>query len=509
MIGGTAAAQGDIPGMLGLTYENANYGGAILIRRDDLNRAVALTAAHCLNYDLNKVTVRGGSLKWHTGGKVAKVKEYFVHPDYALPTGIDLAILVLDDALQGVPLALMRATEEALYQPGSNVTMAGWGPPGINGTNPDLLQALTIPLVTPGSCDKEGRASNAAFACCNSGNNMKSTPGDSGGPMIGGSQEARRLLGVIEGGKGGNSIATRVDKQALWIDNPPHVHSYVVDSGPTAIAIVPANGRKFITHSGLGTVSVFDAGWTLLGKPVLGEGLRAIAGSPTGPNVYVAGGGVVNAIDSVTYQVTASFKVTGIPSALAIAPDGRFLFVSHGKSVTVLDTVKLDKVNTFDLGVESSAMAVAPDGKRIYAIKEGDIGVKVLDVSASSVESWEGNDYGNTCIAATADCVYIGTNDTEVSVWGSKGNRLGDIQLRTSHQVKSLAMSGTELCVGYETNDSTPSQNGVEVFDTSDENKPLRTRQLGRGPLASLTPLSAGGVLAVNGFISSISVVNG
>jgi hypothetical protein len=142
--------------MLALINGKAHYGGAILIRRNNLGRAVALTAAHCLNYDLNAVTVRGGSLQWHSG-KTAKVREYYVHPEYALPAGIDLAVLILDDSLPEVSLApaLAGQGDDALYLTGSEVTMAGWGPTAINGESWNDLQVLTLPLVDSGGCPKE------------------------------------------------------------------------------------------------------------------------------------------------------------------------------------------------------------------------------------------------------------------------------------------------------------------------------------------------------------------
>jgi len=89
--------------MLALINDAKHYGGAALIRREQ-EQAVVLTAAHCLNYDLNHVIVSGGSLKWFEKSTMAKVREYYVHPDYALPAGIDLAVLILDGALTGVPV---------------------------------------------------------------------------------------------------------------------------------------------------------------------------------------------------------------------------------------------------------------------------------------------------------------------------------------------------------------------------------------------------------------------
>jgi hypothetical protein len=503
MIGGSPAGSGAVPGMLALINGKAHYGAAILIRRDQFGRAVALTAAHCLNYDLNTVTVRGGSLNWHSKGITAKVREYYVHPEYALPAGIDLAVLILDGALQDVaPVpALAGQDDGALYQTGASVTMAGWGPTEINGRSWDDLQALTLPLVHPGSCSTEDRASNADFACCRS-NVGQTTPGDSGGPMIGGN----KLVGVIEGGQGAASIATRVDKQATWIANPALVHSYVVDIGPRAVAVVPAAHRNYVLHND-GTVSMLDASWAALGKLQVTEAVHAIVGSPTGPSVYIADRKAVRSVNTGTNEVTGSIATANRPSILAITPDGAFLAVGHGKSVTILAAADLAIVKEFSIGTEPSAIAMAPDSQHVFVTNNEDTVVRTIDISTFAVTSWENGGYGNSYAAAAADRVYVAeSSSAEVSVRDSNGDEQTTLDLGTYREVKSLAVEGTRLYVGYETTNSNPAQVGVSVFETGD-NSHVCTRQLGAGPLGPLTPTAGAGVLAVNRTVSSISVV--
>jgi YVTN family beta-propeller protein len=311
-----------------------------------------------------------------------------VHPEYALPAGIDLAVLILDGSLPEVSLApaLAGQDDDALYRTGSNVTMAGWGPTVINGASWDDLQVLTLPLVDPGGCFTEDRDSNADFACCRS-NNRHSTPGDSGGPVNGGSQDSRKLVGVIEGSQGGASIATRVDKQASWIANPAHVHSYVVDSGPASVAVVPAANRKYVLHNG-GTVSVLDTAWASPGKLHVAEAVHAIVGSPVGTSAYIADRKAVSTIDAGTDKVTGSVNISDRPSILAITPDGRFLADSHGGSVTILAAADLTIVKTFVIGNEPSAIAVGPASKHVYVTCTDDNAVRTIDISAPAMTSW-------------------------------------------------------------------------------------------------------------------------
>jgi len=383
--------------------------------------------------------------------------------------------------------------------------MAGWGPSEINGKSWDDLQVLTLPLVDPGGCSTEDRASNVGFACCRS-DNEHTTPGDSGGPMIGGSQDSRKLVAVIEGGVGGASIATRADLRAAWIGNPEHVHSYVVASGPAAVAVVPAAGRKYVLH-GDGTVSVLDAGWAAVSKLPAGQTVRAIAGSPVGKSAYIADREAVREVNAETNAVTRSVSISGLPSLLAVTPDGKFLAVAHGSSVTILATGDLSAVKTFGIGETVSAMAVAPDSEHVYVTSADNDQVQTIKIPATTMTSWNNGQYGNGFVAASADRVYVSeVVDTEVSVRDRSGDEQARLKLQKHRQVKALAVSGRRVYVGYETDNSTPAQVGVEVFDTGSDS-PVCTRQFGAGPLASLTPLAGGGVLAVNRTVSSISVV--
>ena len=93
-----------------------------------------------------------------------------------------------------------------------------------------------------------------------------------------------------------------------------------------------------------------------------------------------------------------------------------------------------------------------------------------------------------------------------MSVRNGSGGEQARLALRPYREVKSLAVSGTRLFVGYETTNSQPTQAGVQVFDTGDFSH-VCARQFGAGPLGSLTPIAGPGVLAVNRTVSSISVV--
>jgi hypothetical protein len=175
-------------GTAGEGVKTSNYGGGILLSAGENGRGVALTAAHCLKYDLNTVGVHGGSLLWEQPGFAARVREYYVHPDYAPPLGIDLAVLILDGVLTGAQTSpgLAGPDDAGLYTAGTEVTLAGWGPAMLNGVNPRSLQVLALPLVASSSCPKGDRDCNDGFACCKTDSSHGSSPGDSGGPVLGG-----------------------------------------------------------------------------------------------------------------------------------------------------------------------------------------------------------------------------------------------------------------------------------------------------------------------------------
>jgi hypothetical protein len=274
MIGGRDARQDEIPGILGIRSGTMNHFGAALIAVHE-GRAVALTAAHCMHYDLNTVTVHGGSLQWKDSPLTARVTEYFVHPKYAPADGIDLAILILDNDLSGVTPAphLAGPDDVGYYDLGAELIWAGWGLDGSSEEDPanpgvrrarssPNLQVASLKQVSPGTCrTMEGEQLNANFACCRSPNEAHTMAGDSGGPVL--SPDHSKLVGVVRGsGMYNASIATRVDRHLQWIRDPGRVHSYVVDSHPTAIIMRP-DGRKYITHADdeeSGKISVRDAG---------------------------------------------------------------------------------------------------------------------------------------------------------------------------------------------------------------------------------------------------------
>lgn len=525
MIGGEDAQPGDMPGMLGLTAEGKdNYGGAALIEVLPNGRGKAITAAHCLKYDLNTVRVRGGSLEWNDGGYQATVKEYFINPHYSLPAGIDMAVLILD----GVPAdaqtapALAGQADQALYQPGSNVTTFGWGPTKLNGKNPDHLQKGTLPLVDPTTCDREDRLSNAAFTCCKPVDGRQSSPGDSGGPVISGADGHRRLVAVVEGGRNSESIGTRVDMQLPWIQNPTGVRSIVVGSRPMAVA-VGADGRKYVAHASEtylsdkqagapGSVSVFNNDWTPGGTIAAGNP-SAIAVSTATGMVYVAdrANNTVSMIDPATSQVVgAPVVLKNSPSCLVLTANNSRLYVLNGDAVTILDAADLRTVQNIKLNTDPKAIAAAPDGARVYISNGENSDITVVDTAANSVAAtWDIGDYGNPSIAAAAGHVYVGSTGQEVYVVDLAGQKTAEIQVSAFRGVKALAVAGTDLFVGYEsTNSSNLPQIGVQIFDIQQVGVAPRTLELGGAPLAALASTPAGEVLAVNRDVSSISIVH-
>jgi len=523
MIGGHAAADGQVPGMVGLTHETgtveggvkkSNYGGGILLSVGQDGRGVALTAAHCLKYDLNTVTVLGDSLLWQKPGFTARVTEYYVHPDYAPPLGIDLAVLILDRVPADAPTApaLAGPGDGGLYAVGGEVTLAGWGPVQLNGENPDDLQVLTLPLVLPSSCKTAGRTSNDDFACCRPENGTGSSPGDSGGPVLGGTGNSRRLVAVIEGGIGA-SVATRVDRQHRWILDRPGIHSYVVGSAPIAVAAAP-DGRTFVAHAPEGkaaAVSVLNRDWTVQASITLQGRPSAIVISADGERAYVADwrANLVRAIDTGQNAVISCVAVPAGPTALAITSDGSRLYVLNGEKVSVVNTATMNVLTSVDLHKQLTALAVAPDGASVYVTNAEDGEVTVIGTAKNAVTAtWDVEGFGNTSIAVAANRIYIGSNGQDVDVLDSAGAKQPGIKLPDHRSVKALALSGPDLYVGYETTDSSNlAQAGVQVFTTAAIHAASRTRELGGAPLAALTVTPAGQVLAVNRDVSSISII--
>lgn len=249
---------------------------------------LVITAAHCVvdvtARDLVVGSFPDGDLASESG-RVVEVAAIKVHPRYSRATqSHDVAVLTLKEPLLGVAtLAPATAVDaETLTAPRAPASVAGWG--AINHRQPwrftstyrigqlvvfptsscgeggtFVIDGVTFRGYGPGSVDPrvmlcaEGVRGNAPVDSC---------VGDSGGPLIGGVGQARRLIGIVSWGldecatRLGPGVYSRVSAFTRFLKDagvpfapeptdiplPPRITSVTTTSTSMTVTVTPAAG---------------------------------------------------------------------------------------------------------------------------------------------------------------------------------------------------------------------------------------------------------------------------
>lgn len=130
IVNGTATTIEQVPFQVSILYQNSQYcGGAIL------NTRSVLTAAHCFDRldapdPLATWTIRTGSSRWSTGGRVIQLKSVHRHEDYNSGTyDFDITVVRLASPVVygvGVQPVMLAGTGSTLSA-NEMVQVSGWG----------------------------------------------------------------------------------------------------------------------------------------------------------------------------------------------------------------------------------------------------------------------------------------------------------------------------------------------------------------------------------------------
>ncbi|KAH7346796.1 trypsin-like cysteine/serine peptidase domain-containing protein [Rhexocercosporidium sp. MPI-PUGE-AT-0058] len=218
--GGNLAEPGEFPFVVAPQLNGLQWCAGTL-----LNAYTVLTAAHCsINNPPENVTIRAGSMKWHSGGTVSNITEIKIHPSYRPVVGhYDVAVWHLATPIQPSDKISYAKTVAQGYEPpvGLNATTAGWGD-----TSPDQtvkgseeLRWVNVPVHSRQDCEGYGQISPTQI-CAGGEEGKGSCPRDSGGPIW--NAETGEVIGTVSSGggcgqKGLPILYTNLGSMSDWV----------------------------------------------------------------------------------------------------------------------------------------------------------------------------------------------------------------------------------------------------------------------------------------------------
>eukprot|EP00096_Caligus_rogercresseyi_P013026 TRINITY_DN5687_c0_g1_i1.p1 TRINITY_DN5687_c0_g1~~TRINITY_DN5687_c0_g1_i1.p1 ORF type:complete len:602 (-),score=82.89 TRINITY_DN5687_c0_g1_i1:318-2123(-) len=239
IVNGSTSCFGQFPWLVSVRrttffgFSTAHRCGGALI-----NENWVATAGHCVDDLLvAKIRVRIGELDFESstepeGHEELKVIQKLVHPKYNYFTfENDLALIKLERSVRFrdniIPICLPGNDDLLIGETG---IVAGWGRMSNGGQLPNVLQYVSVPIVSNNKCEsmflKAGRneAIPDIFLCAGYDDGGRdSCQGDSGGPLVVKGQDGRYFLGgIISWGIGCAQpnlpgVCTRISRFRDWI----------------------------------------------------------------------------------------------------------------------------------------------------------------------------------------------------------------------------------------------------------------------------------------------------
>ena len=240
IVNGQLASDGEYPAQGFLLVELGNglfagCGGTVVAPRK------FVTAGHCVADEAKQprpptaFSVFLGEVNQSDFGSPAAVSAATLHPDYAEDVPgehtNDVAILTFAAPVGATPTRLIRPGESALWAPGVQARIIGWGGTFEGDTNgSNALREADAPMRSDADCAAAyGGAFIAGTMVCagaadGSPASTDTCQGDSGGPLLVSDTSAFVLAGVVSFGNGCNRVGfpgvyTRIGAQPLnaWV----------------------------------------------------------------------------------------------------------------------------------------------------------------------------------------------------------------------------------------------------------------------------------------------------
>ncbi len=227
IVGGVEASQGELPFIVSLRAKY--YGhvcGGSLIAKDWV-----LTAAHCVKgININEIWVGLHDQKDSRSAEKFTItpSQIFAHKKYNSSTvDYDFALIRLNQNSSYAPVAF-NTVELDLDNNTIISTTAGWGTLTENGSSPDLLQKVDVPLVSQKVCNApesyDGEITDRMLCAGLPEGGKDACQGDSGGPLVVKQSNGKHVLvGVVSWGYGcaratKYGVYSKVNSVTAWIN---------------------------------------------------------------------------------------------------------------------------------------------------------------------------------------------------------------------------------------------------------------------------------------------------
>ncbi|OXA53017.1 Serine protease nudel [Folsomia candida] len=226
IVGGHDSQFGDWPFIVGI-YRNGTFhcGGSIL------NKEWLLTAAHCTHgFEKYVFEAQVGMLRRHSFSPKEQtrfISEIHVHERYDSKIFMnDIALMKVDVPFffsKWVTTACLSTDVSQDPLAGHECTVIGWGDLSEDGTGPDHLQEVKLPVLP--KCLETFTKDNLQICAGVLEGGKDACQGDSGGPLICTNDEGRLIVsGLVSFGRGcarpdQAGVYTRVSAYTTWIEN--------------------------------------------------------------------------------------------------------------------------------------------------------------------------------------------------------------------------------------------------------------------------------------------------
>lgn len=261
IVGGENAAVGELPWQVVVLPASKLCGGSLV------DVQWVLTAAHCV-VDGSQVPVSAADVQVVAGEydrsqvdgteQQRGVAQVVVHPNYdATTSDNDIALLQLTSPVVpggsvGVIPLVASPANDGIVALGVLALVSGWGVTSEGGTPADILQKVSVPVVSNATCSQAfGPAITENMLCAGVAEGGKdSCQGDSGGPLVVPDGSGWRLAGVVSFGSGCAQpgfygVYARVSRYTDWIN------TYLAGLGPTPTPTpTPDNTDNWVANGG-------------------------------------------------------------------------------------------------------------------------------------------------------------------------------------------------------------------------------------------------------------------